>query len=332
MRKTLAIALVVLIFISIGGCRQKNQVSENASFSAEKTSLTETEIKDIIHNADKAAVEVLNLALQEKLEGITKPPFDEVRSKLSQYYSDEIIERLRTFYESNCEGWGDLGDAFPYWKEGVIEGAVCSVIERTPSRVKVTVEREGWTEPESYTLVNKDGRWLISNVESLKKDVSVADKHKKPLANSEVTTSPPGINKSGPTSTKLPSLVESYPESTAYDPLEVFTGIVNDMNNHKFNYIVTNYSMDDLLRDNGIDPLQIKKIFASMQLEKATLVWRTDSEALIEARFSTPSIKHSVERFKVSYSPKRPWTLDMPLYGDERNGIGITEFLAKYGK
>lgn len=136
--------------------------------------LTDQEIKNIIWQAEKTAVDTLNLAIKELVEGSTKPPFQSLKPTLLEHYPPEIVGNLEVFYNSNCEGWTNLVGIFPFYHPGAFDNpdVTFAVSERTKDRISVQVQDAssvmqmelGETFKATYVLENINGNWLITEM------------------------------------------------------------------------------------------------------------------------------------------------------------------------
>jgi len=175
-KRFLVISLILIILVSTSGCGI-NKDSEQTNAEKEQKLLTDAEVKDIIHKAEKTAVDVFNLALYEGISVQEKPPFEEVKLRLLEHYSEDIVNNYSDFYESNCEGWGNLAALFPFYdrKRLDMSEVTFQVIERKKDKIVVhIIEDSDFTKSELgvpfesiYTLEYINGKWLITEQELL---------------------------------------------------------------------------------------------------------------------------------------------------------------------
>ncbi|SFH00853.1 hypothetical protein SAMN05660649_03517 [Desulfotomaculum arcticum] len=172
LKRLLLITIILSLFAINTGCGTNDDSNQDAKNTSQEKLLTDAEIKDIIYHSEKTAVDILNLAIKERMEGIEKPPFESVKLKLIEHYSTEIVTKLGVFYESNCEGWSNLAAIFPFYEREKLDekDITFEVIERGKDKIIVflrdpsdVMQMElGQPYESTYILENINGTWIIT--------------------------------------------------------------------------------------------------------------------------------------------------------------------------
>ena len=124
-------------------------------------------ILDIMHQADKIALDYFKAAFEAELADEDKVPFSQIRPDLLMHRSRHHVDTdLAAFYEEGLFEWGfEMNQVFPFHDKDHLQKSFGGIVSQTEQTIVVFTAIEGSALNEGYSfytvLILEDNKWVI---------------------------------------------------------------------------------------------------------------------------------------------------------------------------